>query len=219
MTETEWTVLPRPAKASASPTVPLVSVLADDPLVGEGAVARLSASGVIRVAGPDEAGSVDVLLMLAGVVTEGTLAGIRKAVASRTRPPGIVLVAGDISEMQLVRAVECGVTSLLLRPEISYEKIIDALSRCRHETVLPGAAMRTLIEHLRRARAASSCGLSPREIEILRQVADGVGTAEIASKMRYSERTIKNILNGVMKRHSLRNRAHAVSYAMRAGLL
>jgi DNA-binding NarL/FixJ family response regulator len=219
MTGAEWTTLPRPAKTSASPTVPVVSVLADDPLVGEGAMARLSASGVIRVAGPEESRPADVLLVLAGAVTEGTLAGLRKAVAGRARAPRIVLVAGDISEMQLVRAVEYGVTSLLLRPDISYEKIIEAISRCRHETVLPGAAMRTLIDHLRRSRATSSCGFSPREIEILRLLADGVGTAEIASKMRYSERTIKNILNGVMKRLNLRNRAHAVSYAMRAGVL
>lgn len=220
MTVAELATPPRPAKVSASPAVPVVAVLADDPLVGEGAIARLEASGRVRVAGPGEAAAADVLLVLAGAVTEATLAGMRRAGnVGRAKAPHIVLVAGEISEMQLVRAVEYGLTSLLLRPDISYQKIIEAISRCRHESVLPGAAMRTLVDHLRRSRAASSCGLSPREIEILRLVADGVGTAEIANRMRYSERTIKNILNGIMKRLSLHNRAHAVSYAMRAGLL
>ncbi|WP_256069858.1 MULTISPECIES: LuxR C-terminal-related transcriptional regulator [unclassified Streptomyces] len=41
----------------------------------------------------------------------------------------------------------------------------------------------------------------------------------MAIKLSYSERTVKYILYGLMKRFSLRNRAHAVSYAIRAGII
>lgn len=50
-------------------------------------------------------------------------------------------------------------------------------------------------------------------------LAEGMGTAEIADKLNYSERTIKGIIHDVIRRLGLRNRTHAVVYAMRAGFL
>lgn len=54
---------------------------------------------------------------------------------------------------------------------------------------------------------------------MLRLVAEGTELADIATKLSYSERTVKYILYGVMKRLHLKNRAHAVSYAIRAGII
>jgi DNA-binding CsgD family transcriptional regulator len=42
---------------------------------------------------------------------------------------------------------------------------------------------------------------------------------DIGNQLGYSERTIKNVLYGVIKRHRLRNRSHAVSFAIRSGLI
>jgi DNA-binding CsgD family transcriptional regulator len=50
-------------------------------------------------------------------------------------------------------------------------------------------------------------------------VADGLDTAEIAGSLAYSERTIKNIIHDVTARLNLRNRSHAVAYAVRQGLI
>ncbi|MGO4426651.1 response regulator transcription factor, partial [Streptomyces sp. MCAF7] len=47
----------------------------------------------------------------------------------------------------------------------------------------------------------------------------GYDTADIAMKLSYSERTIKNVLHAVMTRLNLRNRSHAVAYALRQGLI
>jgi DNA-binding NarL/FixJ family response regulator len=54
---------------------------------------------------------------------------------------------------------------------------------------------------------------------VLGLVADGLDTREIATKLSYSERTVKNVLHDVTNRFQLRNRAHAVAYALREGLL
>ncbi|CAM5282882.1 response regulator transcription factor [Streptomyces californicus] len=62
-------------------------------------------------------------------------------------------------------------------------------------------------------------GLASREVDVLRLVAEGYDTADIATKLAYSERTIKNVLHSVMTRLQLRNRSHAVAYAMRQGLI
>jgi len=61
--------------------------------------------------------------------------------------------------------------------------------------------------------------MSEREIEVLRHLADGRDTAEIAEAMAYSERTIKNIIHEVTTRLNLKNRSHAVAYAMKSGII
>jgi DNA-binding CsgD family transcriptional regulator len=54
---------------------------------------------------------------------------------------------------------------------------------------------------------------------VLRLVADGLDTSEIAERLSYSERTIKNIIHDVTTRFHLRNRSHAVAFAVRQGLI
>jgi DNA-binding NarL/FixJ family response regulator len=65
----------------------------------------------------------------------------------------------------------------------------------------------------------SRAGLSDRETEVLRLVADGKDTQAIARELSYSERTVKNVLHDVTTRLQLRNRSHAVAYALREGLI
>jgi DNA-binding NarL/FixJ family response regulator len=61
--------------------------------------------------------------------------------------------------------------------------------------------------------------LTQRELAVLRMVADGRSTHEIARALSYSERTIKNAIHDLVTRLQLRNRSHAVAYAVRAGLI
>jgi DNA-binding NarL/FixJ family response regulator len=68
-------------------------------------------------------------------------------------------------------------------------------------------------------RGLTFSGLSEREVDVLRLVADGCDTAEIARSLCYSERTVKNVIHDVTSRLRLRNRSHAVAYAMRQGLI
>lgn len=70
-----------------------------------------------------------------------------------------------------------------------------------------------------RPRGGTPSGIAPRERMLLLLLSQGLDTAEIAAKMAYSERTVKNIVHGLLSRLELRNRAHAVAYAMRAGVL
>ncbi|HEV8175200.1 MAG TPA: LuxR C-terminal-related transcriptional regulator, partial [Actinoplanes sp.] len=68
-------------------------------------------------------------------------------------------------------------------------------------------------------RGLSFAVLADREVEVLRLVADGLDTAEIATRLSYSQRTIKTVLHDVTTRLQLRNRSHAVAYALREGLI
>jgi DNA-binding NarL/FixJ family response regulator len=50
-------------------------------------------------------------------------------------------------------------------------------------------------------------------------MADGLDTGEIAGELCYSERTVKNVIYEMTSRLNLRNRPHAVAYAMQAGVI
>jgi DNA-binding NarL/FixJ family response regulator len=68
-----------------------------------------------------------------------------------------------------------------------------------------------------RARRTVAPGLSPRERDVLELLADGCSTREVAQRLCYSERTIKNVVQGFTTRLRLRNRTQAVAYAVRRG--
>lgn len=56
-----------------------------------------------------------------------------------------------------------------------------------------------------------------RERQVLALLAEGHSTREVAQRLAYSERTIKNVLQEFNTRLQLRNRTHAVAYAVRRG--
>jgi DNA-binding NarL/FixJ family response regulator len=62
-------------------------------------------------------------------------------------------------------------------------------------------------------------GLTQRELRVLQLLADGLSTSEIARELAYSERTIKNAIHDLTSRLNLRNRSHAVAFALRQGLI
>ncbi|MGW5445310.1 response regulator transcription factor [Streptomyces asiaticus] len=70
-----------------------------------------------------------------------------------------------------------------------------------------------------RAQSLGIERVAEREIDVLRLVADGYDTPEIALKLSFSQRTIKNVLHAFITRHHLRNRSHAVAFALRKGLI
>jgi DNA-binding CsgD family transcriptional regulator len=65
--------------------------------------------------------------------------------------------------------------------------------------------------------ALSFAGLTHRERDVLELVAEGHSTREVALRLSYSERTIKNILQDLTIRLNLKNRTQAVAHAVRNG--
>jgi DNA-binding CsgD family transcriptional regulator len=61
--------------------------------------------------------------------------------------------------------------------------------------------------------------LTHREFDVLRLLADGSTTREIAEHLSYSERTIKNIVHSLLEKLNCRTRAHAVALAARQGVV
>lgn len=61
--------------------------------------------------------------------------------------------------------------------------------------------------------------LTHREHAVLELVADGVPSREIAHRLAYSERTVKNVLHDVLTKLDARSRSHAVAVAVREGII
>ena len=136
-----------------------------------------------------------------------------------------VLIGGMIDDAALMTAVELGVSGVLRRTEATADRIVHLVqTAAAGDGSLPPDLLGRLLGRVPRMqvltpRGPSGTGLSDRETQVLRLVADGKDTQEIARELSYSERTVKNVLHDVTSRLQLRNRSHAVAYALREGLI
>jgi DNA-binding NarL/FixJ family response regulator len=209
-------------------TAVTVAVTAAEPLVAEGAAAYLRTYPGITPVAADCLDRASVVLVITSRVGEGELAVLRRAAElAPDREMRFVLVCDDIREPQLLRALNWGLVSVLPRQETDYQRIARALVNAGDGKVeLPGDAHGWLEERIRLVQRdvlaphdLTTAGLYTREVEVLRLLAEGVETLEIAQRLSYSERTVRNIIHGLLTRMNLRNRAHAVAYALRNGVM
>jgi len=190
-----------------------------------GLASQLRPQPRVRVLVDEEQHLADVAVVVADTVDEQTVRMLR---ALRSRGINkLVLVATEIDDAGLVAAAEAGVAGLIRRSEATSERLVSVIEAASagDGAVPPDLLGRLLaqIGQLQRAvlgpRGLTFTGLTEREIAVLRLVADGMDTAEIAAKLSYSQRTVKNVLHDVTSRLHLRNRSHAVAYALRHGLI
>jgi len=138
-----------------------------------------------------------------------------------------VLIGSTIDDDALMTAVELGVSGVLRRTDATADRIVHLLqAAAAGDGSLPPDLLGRLLgqvsrmqRHVLAPRGLSHTGLSDRETQVLRLVADGRDTQEIARELSYSERTVKNVLHDVTSRLQLKNRSHAVAYALREGLI
>ncbi|PRY38964.1 DNA-binding NarL/FixJ family response regulator [Umezawaea tangerina] len=140
----------------------------------------------------------------------------------------LVLIADELRQAELWTAIEHGLVVLVPRAQAATRsRLLQAISDARGgrgdlPPELLGAVLRglkQLHETTLGPRELTLSGLSLRETQIVRLLADGLDTAEIAEQLIYSERTVKNVLHNLLTRLDLHNRAHAVAYALRHGLI
>lgn len=203
-----------------------VALRAQDPISQAGVVSQLRARPEVNVVewGEDET-APQVVVMVVDTVDEDVLRTLRRI--QRTSESRAVLVTTDIDEQKLVSAAECGVVGVIRRAQSTPEHLVHVIETvARGEGHLPSDLLGRLLAEVGRLqgqvlgpRGLHFTGLAAREVDVLRLVAEGYDTADIATKLAYSERTIKNVLHSVMTRLQLRNRSHAVAYAMRQGLI
>lgn len=201
-----------------------VDLRAWDPISHAGVASHLRLRPEVRLIDRDPETASVVVVVVDGVNDEvlSVLRQIHRAGSARG-----VLVISIIDESQLVKAAECGFIGVIRRSEASPEKLVEVIGAvARGEGHVPPDLLGSLLTQVGRlqslapnSRGLNLTRLNAREIEVIKLVAEGHSTTDIALKLAYSDRTIKNILHSVMTRLNLRTRSQAVAYAMRQGLI
>ena len=200
-----------------------ICVQAEDPVSQAGMLSSLRPRPEVTVLdwGDDRA---SVAVVVADTVDENTLQVLRGLHRRNCRA---LLVVRSIDDTALAAAVEAGLSGLIRRAEATPERLVQAVcSVAKGDGTVPPDLLGRLLAQVGRVqrqllspRGYSLTGLSDRETEILRLIADGLDTSEIATTLSYSERTVKNVLHDVTSRLQLRNRSHAVAYALKQGMI
>ncbi len=145
----------------------------------------------------------------------------------------IILTTSD-DDTDLFEAIKSGACGYLLK-SIDTDDLVEALGQALQGTppFSPGLAARLLDEFKRsgaskesvpskgpapKTKAPSGNGLTPRQIEVLSLVADGLSYKEVGARLFLSERTIKYHMAEIMNRLHLENRAQVLAFAGQMGL-
>ncbi len=202
-------------------------VVDDHPVVRAGMIAVLSEQPDFEVVGQAQHGA-EALALVPSLTPDVVLMDLRMPVldgAAATRairalpdPPEVLVLTTYDSDADIVTAVEAGARGYLLkdaRPEV----LADAIRRAAAgETVLASAVAARLADRLRQP-AEPAVDLTPRELDVLALVAEGLSNNEIGRRLFIGEATVKTHLLRTFAKLEVSDRTAAVTTAYRLGVL
>jgi two-component system, NarL family, response regulator YdfI len=172
------------------------------------------------VAAPVDQTDADVLLIDPGEQPPDLAMGALRHVH---RLPPVVLLVGHLAPAAAVRLLRAGVRAVLPRDASPSEVAAGIEAVAAGLVVLhPSAAPVSLAKPPRQERVAHEVGrdpLTPRELEILAMLAEGMGNRMIAQRLGISSHTVKFHVAAILDKLSARSRAEAVATGLRRGLL
>ena len=208
-----------------------VLIVDDHPVVRQGLRSLLSQYPDIQVVGEAD-GSPAALGLIADLRPDVVLLDIRLAgpsgleLARQLRRSGaearVIILTSHDDEAYLMEAAQAGVHGYLLK-SASAELLAEAI-RAVHageHRLSPALVSKALeqLEALSRTQAQAESGLSDQELQLLRLLADGANTQDMARTLYLSERTVKRKLQDILDKLGAATRAQAVAEAFKRGLL
>ncbi|GAA1720196.1 response regulator transcription factor [Kribbella yunnanensis] len=130
----------------------------------------------------------------------------------------VVVLSTYSDDDSVLSALRAGARGFLTK-DADAEAIGRALeAAAAGQSILDADVQRRLIEGATAAPKPVDTGLTPRELDVLRLIAEGLSNTEIARHLVVSEATVKTHINHLFAKANLRDRAQAVAYAYRLGL-
>ena len=216
-------------------TDPVRVVVADDQaLVRTGFRMILTADGIDVVAeaatGAEAIDAVrrtrpDVVLMDIRMPVLDGLEATRRILAADTEAPRILMLTTFDVDEYVYAALAAGASGFLLK-DVAPEQLTAAVRLVRSgDALLAPSITRRLVERFARGGQETSAvhrdlaSLTPREREVLQQLARGLSNAELAAAFQLSEATVKTHVARILGKLQLRDRVQAVVVAYETGLV
>ncbi len=212
---------------SARPSILLVD---DHAVVREGLASLLAISGqygdIFHAADGDGAVEaaqrtrpdiVVIDLLMPGMPTAGAIRILRTLLPQAQ----IVVLTSSQDRKAAFAALEAGAQSFLLK-SMGGDEILDALARIAAGTPVIHPAVTSGMVELLRGRGGRQDpfhALTPRELDVLAELAKGASNLRIAASLDITERTVKAHVSSVLAKLGLNDRTEAVAFAWRHGLV
>ena len=172
--------------------------------------------------------SPDIILMDLNLPTPGGIETTQR-IKRELQPAGIIVLAVNEDEEALFDAIKAGAAAFILK-DVGPDDLVTIIRRVFDGEYLindkvfakPAVASRVLKEFRELAvygqeAAPIFAPLSPREVEILDNIAQGMTNKQVAYALSISEQTVKNHMSSILRKLSVNDRTQAVVYAMRQG--
>jgi len=188
----------------------MLELEADMEVVGEAADAKEALTQV-------ELLSPEVILM--DIKMPG-MDGIELTRQLKEKQPSCNVIMLTLYDEYLAEAIEAGAAGYLLK-DIKREELIRAIRAVHHgrSPLNLSLSRDQLAELVASAESKHRAHLSERELAILRLIADGATTEEIANQLFLSQASIKRSVRLIFEKLGVRNRSEAVSEAYKRRLI
>jgi DNA-binding NarL/FixJ family response regulator len=211
-----------------------VLLVDDDDLMRAGLAAVLSSDETVDVVGEASDGrraleqvrtlGPDVVLMDVRMPDLNGIAATAEVVAASPEAKVVILTTFEQDDY-IFGALNAGASGFLLK-RTSPEELIAAIhSVAAGDSLLSPSVTRRVIERVAQQPAAEVApdrrleDLTPREREVLEQVAHGLSNGEIAAQLFIEESTVKTHVKRILMKLRLRDRVQAVIFAYESGLI
>jgi len=133
----------------------------------------------------------------------------------------VIILSMHSNEEYVRQALRAGASGYLLKGAEPPELEMALKAVMRGETYLTPSVSKKVVDEYLRQGAAQNKGvaLSPRQCEVLKLIAEGGSTKEIAGKLALSVKTVEGHRAGLMRRLEIHDVAGLVRYAIRTGLI
>jgi len=143
------------------------------------------------------------------------------ALGAGASSPPIVILTEDPEDLDVSEAIGLGARAVLPRSAQSEEIVAAVQAAAAGLVVLHPDTVESLLPLLSSARRSAPPheALTPREVEVLRMLAEGAGNKSIARRLSISEHTVKFHVGSIMAKLAASSRTEAVTLGIRQGLI
>ena len=210
-----------------------VLLVDDEPLIRSGLRAIIDGEGDLEVLAEAEDGAEvaplvrrlrpDVVLMDVRMPRVDGIEATRRLLANVDDPPRVLVLTTFENDDYVFHALRAGATGFLLKRARPAEVIRAIRLVAAGESLVFPAAIRELAARHAPAEAAggglADAGLTEREREVLRLMAEGLSNAEIAVQLVVGTETVKTHVARVLAKLDARDRTQAVIRAYQSGFI